>query len=394
MLTDGELAQARALQELLMQDSGIVRGIGTEVFNPDTGQYDEQPGPTVYTGKMLVQSRDVGAGNGLVGDDRVISQDYVIKLPVTATDVGKGQEVIVQQSRDTDLVGRSLVVQDAAQSTWATCRRLIAQASGRKAADVTPPSLPTGLSVSGLAGDHLTLSWIASTGGAVEYRVLLDAEEYGRTAGTSLLIAGLVAGLQYQLRVQARDAAGNWSALSPKLFITTPADTDRVSIYGVSAPDGTLTVFNDAQTTTVATAFYVNESGWQCVGGRFWSPAGVTLPGLITISVWTGTSPNLNAAPDGTKTLGRLATGWTEATWDSPVPMAAGQPVWIGYRFSTFDYLFGTDVPVNAIGSVLDPHLFMAAATEFGGRSKFAYGNGTVGQGGHVWGADILAVRA
>ena len=91
------------------------------------------------------------------------------------------------------------------------------------AGDTQAPSVPTGLAASSVTQTSLTLNWTASTDnvGVTEYEVFLGGSSIGTVATTSANITGLTAGTTYSFTVTASDAAGNTSAASSALSVTT-----------------------------------------------------------------------------------------------------------------------------------------------------------------------------
>ncbi|MCX4744173.1 glycoside hydrolase family 6 protein [Kitasatospora sp. NBC_01287] len=89
--------------------------------------------------------------------------------------------------------------------------------------DTTPPSVPTGLSVTGSTASGVSLAWSAATDnvGVAGYHVYRGGTEVGSTSGTSYTDTGLSAATDYQYSVSAYDAAGNASALSAAVTATT-----------------------------------------------------------------------------------------------------------------------------------------------------------------------------
>ena len=92
-------------------------------------------------------------------------------------------------------------------------------------ADTTAPTTPSGLAASAVTSTSLTLSWNASTDnvGVTGYQVYRDGTQVASPGDTSASISGLSAGVPYSFTVSAVDAAGNVSALSAPLSVTTPA---------------------------------------------------------------------------------------------------------------------------------------------------------------------------
>ena len=95
--------------------------------------------------------------------------------------------------------------------------------SGQAGGDTQAPSVPSGLSASNVTSSSLTLSWTAATDnvGVTGYEVFRNGASISTPSGTSASVTGLAASTAYSLTVRARDAAGNWSALSPALSVTT-----------------------------------------------------------------------------------------------------------------------------------------------------------------------------
>ena len=91
------------------------------------------------------------------------------------------------------------------------------------AGDTQAPSTPAGLAASSIASTSFTLSWTASTDavGVTGYEVFRGGVSIGTPSGTTFNVTGLTASTAYSMRVRARDAAGNWSAQSAALTVTT-----------------------------------------------------------------------------------------------------------------------------------------------------------------------------
>ncbi|MCW5521231.1 fibronectin type III domain-containing protein, partial [Aureitalea sp. L0-47] len=112
--------------------------------------------------------------------------------------------------------------------------------------DTEAPTSPTNLSASNVTMTSLDLSWTASTDnvGVTGYDVYEGVNLLGSTAGTTFNVTGLSMATLYTFTVVAKDAAGNLSAPSAPLDVTTMSDT-----IAPSAPTN-LTASNTTQTTT------------------------------------------------------------------------------------------------------------------------------------------------
>jgi chitodextrinase len=82
------------------------------------------------------------------------------------------------------------------------------------AADSTPPSNPTGLTMTGATTGSIALRWNASSDnvGVLGYDLFLNGSKIRTTSGTNYTFSGLACGTTYALGVDAFDAAGNTSS--------------------------------------------------------------------------------------------------------------------------------------------------------------------------------------
>ncbi|MFB7512825.1 glycosyl hydrolase family 8 [Streptomyces sp. NPDC056144] len=91
--------------------------------------------------------------------------------------------------------------------------------------DTTAPSAPGGLRTTATAPTSVSLAWDAATDnvGVTGYNVYRGGTLVGTASGTSYTDTGLTASTAYSYTVKAKDAAGNLSAASTTLGVTTPA---------------------------------------------------------------------------------------------------------------------------------------------------------------------------
>ncbi|WP_299105857.1 GEVED domain-containing protein [uncultured Tenacibaculum sp.] len=94
-------------------------------------------------------------------------------------------------------------------------------------ADTQAPTTPGSLAASNVAATSLTLNWNASTDnvGVSGYDVYRGATKIGTSTTTSYNVTGLSASTAYTFTVKAKDAAGNESAASNAVNVTTTAIT-------------------------------------------------------------------------------------------------------------------------------------------------------------------------
>ena len=145
------------------------------------------------------------------------------------------------------VTGSSRTVSPAATTTY-TLTATNANGSATRQTTVTvttvdtqAPSVPTGLAASNLTTTGVTLTWTASTDnvGVTGYRVFRGTTQIGTPTATTFAVTGLTASTPYSFTVRAVDAAGNVSAASSPLSVTTSAATPAPTISAFTAtPSG------------------------------------------------------------------------------------------------------------------------------------------------------------
>ncbi len=115
--------------------------------------------------------------------------------------------------------------------------------------DTVAPSTPTNLTASGTTQTTTNLSWTASTDnvGVTGYDVFRGTTLLGTVTTTTYNVTGLTASTAYTFSVKAKDAAGNISASSNVVNVTTLAPASDT--IAPSAPTA-LTASGTTQTTT------------------------------------------------------------------------------------------------------------------------------------------------
>ncbi|WP_255298299.1 glycosyl hydrolase family 18 protein [Brevibacillus dissolubilis] len=89
--------------------------------------------------------------------------------------------------------------------------------------DTLPPSTPANLRSTGLTSSSVSLAWDASTDnvGVAGYNVYNGSALATTVTGTTATVSGLAGSTTYNFTVKAKDAAGNISAASNQLSVTT-----------------------------------------------------------------------------------------------------------------------------------------------------------------------------
>ena len=97
--------------------------------------------------------------------------------------------------------------------------------------DTTAPSAPAGLAGSAVSSSQINLTWTASTDnvGVIKYQIFRAGTLIASTTGTTFSDTGLTAATQYAYTVKAVDAAGNLSASSNSVNVTTQSVADTIA---------------------------------------------------------------------------------------------------------------------------------------------------------------------
>lgn len=162
--------------------------------------------------------------------------------------------------------------------------------------DTQAPSIPTSLAASNVTSNSFDVSWSASTDnvGVTGYTVYLDGVSQGTTTSTSYSFSGLNASTSYDVTIDAFDAAGNSSAQSSALSVTTSAapDTQDPTVpSGLSASNIAQTSFDvswNASSDNVGVAGYTVYLGGVSQGtttGTSYSFSGLTAATNYSVTV-------------------------------------------------------------------------------------------------------------
>jgi chitodextrinase len=190
---------------------------------------------------------------------------------VTGYDVFQGSTLITSTSNTTFAVTGlaasttytfSVKAKDAAGNT-SVSSNIVSVTTSAPAGDSQAPTAPTNLTASGTTQTTTTLSWAASTDnvGVTGYDVFQGTTLLGNIAGTSASITSLTPSTVYTFTVRAKDAAGNISASSNTISITTLGNAvTYCTSQGNSTADEKIgkVVFKTISNTSTGTSGYEN----------------------------------------------------------------------------------------------------------------------------------------
>lgn len=160
------------------------------------------------------------SSGGAYDDSLVVPDKTWFTLDVTDAIAGNGTYSFILRSTATDPI--SVYARESSNRQ----PRLVVVTNG-SGGDTTAPSDPAGLSGDAAASDAVQLTWQASTDdvGVTGYDIFRDGKLLTTSTGTSFTDSSVTADRDYSYQVRARDAAGNRSALSTAVPVSTPSPT-------------------------------------------------------------------------------------------------------------------------------------------------------------------------
>lgn len=291
--------------------------------------------------------------------------------------------------------------------------------------DTTAPTVPTALASTGITSTGFQVTWTASTDavGVTGYQVRLNGGTPVAANGSlSHTFTGLAASTAYTVEVRAGDAAGNWSAWSSVLNVTTSAATvviehffDGATIPGIDAP----TYGTDLGTGGMTgISFYATTKTITVKGVRIYTPASAspTFASLAATVACYGfdyqgayfANGTALGTPLATKTLtgARTLGAWTDILFDSPVTIApststAGSPdcAFLALKYPAGQYALWSSVFTTASPVPSPSGNFYLAERDFP-RNWYSLGTTNVitrnvsGVGPTWYGLDIICTTA
>jgi chitodextrinase len=162
--------------------------------------------------------------------------------------------------------------------------------------DTTAPTVPTGVQAGLVTANSVTISWTASTdagSGVAGYDIYRGTTKVGSSTSTSFTETGLSASTSYTYTVRARDVAGNVSADSSPLTISTKAATTDTT--APSVPTGLKATAIGQDNVTITWTASTDEAGGSGLAG-YDVYRGTTKVGSTTTTSYTDTGLNPSTA--------------------------------------------------------------------------------------------------
>jgi chitodextrinase len=198
--------------------------------------------------------------------------------------------------------------------------------------DVTAPTVPTGLAASSITQTTLTLTWNASTdptvggattSGVANYRIYIGGSFLGQVTSAGANVSGLAPGTSYSFTISACDSAGNCSAQSAPLVVSTVGgDTQPPTVpAGLVATAVSSTQINlawNASTDNVGVTGYRVYQGAALLGSVPGTSASVT--NLAPNTAYTFTVTACDAASNCSPQSNPASANTQPATCSGPQP--------------------------------------------------------------------------
>ncbi|MEV8516907.1 CBM35 domain-containing protein [Dactylosporangium sp. NPDC051484] len=225
--------------------------------------------------------------------------------------------------RTSDLAGATPSVR---VSGWNATTQTVPAGGGP---DTEPPSAPGNLRSGSVTASAVGLAWDASTDntGVTGYDVYRNGNPITTVTGTTATDTTVVPGTTYSYTVRAHDAAGNTSAPSNAISVTTPAGLVRYEAENATISQGTVAT-NHLGYSGTGFVDYSNVTG-SYVQWSVSAPAAGTATVTLRFSNGTTTNRPMDIAVNGTVVAAGVAFNPT-ANWDTWQDVTVTLPVSAG----------------------------------------------------------------
>ena len=192
--------------------------------------------------------------------------------PVSAREIARNNAIYARQNNRNPFIDHPEYV----NQIW----------GGTSSTDITAPTAPTSLASTSKTATSISLSWTASTDnvGVTGYDVYANSVLKTTVTGLTATITGLTASTSYSIYVKAKDAAGNASASSSTIAVTTNSSggtaTDLLFSEYIegSSNNKALEIANNTGSSVSMSIYTIKK---QTNGAGSWS-TGLTLSGTLS----------------------------------------------------------------------------------------------------------------
>ncbi|EJL61332.1 endonuclease [Flavobacterium sp. CF136] len=192
--------------------------------------------------------------------------------PVSAREIARNNAIYARQNNRNPFIDHPEYV----NQIW----------GGTSSTDTTAPTAPTSLASTSKTATSISLSWTASTDnvGVTGYDVYANSVLKTTVTGLTATITGLTASTSYSIYVKAKDAAGNASASSSTIAVTTNSSggtaTDLLFSEYIegSSNNKALEIANNTGSSVSMSIYTIKK---QTNGAGSWS-TGLTLSGTLS----------------------------------------------------------------------------------------------------------------
>ncbi|UWY27968.1 endonuclease [Flavobacterium sp. TR2] len=227
--------------------------------------------------------------------------------PVSAREIARNNAVYARQNNRNPFIDHPEYV----NQIW----------GGTPSGDTQAPTAPTSLASTSKTATSITLSWTASTDNVAVtgYEIYANSALKTTVSGTTATITGLTASTAYSIYVKAKDAAGNSSALSNTISVTTDSNgtgtaTDLLFSEYIegSGNNKALEIANNTGASVNLSAYTIKK---QTNGAGSWS-TGLALTGnLATGSKFVIVNSSMSSSCFSTSAA-NISTAATELTFN------------------------------------------------------------------------------
>jgi chitodextrinase len=249
------------------------------------------------------------------------------------------------------------------------------------APDTTPPTAPAGLNANGITSTSANLAWTAATDniGVSGYQIVRDGDVIATTTALSYNDTSLTPGTTYSYVVTALDAAGNISAASNTVSVTTSTPDTVAPAISFGAP-----LANQTVSGTVAVSATASDNVG--VAGVQFKVDGANVGAEDTAAPY-GFSWNTATASNGVHTLtatardsaGNMTTATVQVTVSNTAPSLA-----LDKTVSTNQTSASATIASPSFSTV-QPNELLVAFISSDGPSNSAQTYKTVTGGGLTW---------